>query len=204
MRRSCRRPLLAAVAVLAAACAAPPTLTLPPLDDWDRRESVLGAVDAWRAAGRIGIVAGDEAQSGSLEWRQEEEFVRVTIRGPLGAGGLALEGDAGSVVLTASDGSTVVLTRPEQQLREIYGWTIPVASLSWWLRGLPDPARTAVTEVTPDGRLAMLEQAGWLIEYPQYRPAAGVLLPYRIRARSADIRLTIVVREWGFGRAAVR
>lgn len=198
-----RAPLILLVAVLAG-CAALPTRTLPSLDGWETRRAVLGSVDAWRAGGRIGIVAGDEAQSGSLDWRQQDEVVRVAIRGPLGAGGLSLEGDADGLVLTDSDGSTVVLIDPERQLREIYGWTIPVGSLSWWLRGLPDPARPAATDVAPEGWLTRLEQAGWTIEYPDYRPAAGVLLPYRIRASAADIRLTIVVKDWGFGRAAVR
>jgi outer membrane lipoprotein LolB len=194
---------LAVVGLLLAGCVSRPTLTLPPLESWEQRREVLGAVDAWRAGGRINVVAGDQAESGSLDWRQDAEAVTVSIRGPLGAGGIRLEGGPDGLILTASDGSTVALTRPEQELREIYGWSIPVASLSWWLRGLPDPDRPVVTEVAPEGWLVTLEQAGWRIEYPEYRPAAGTMLPYRIRARSADIRLTIVVKDWYFGRQAV-
>ena len=202
-----RLPVLAALGLLVlllAGCAARPTLTLPPLESWEQRSAVLGAMDTWRAGGRIAVVAGDQAESGSLDWRQDEDEVTVSIRGPLGAGGIRLEGGPHGLILTASDGSTVALTRPEEELRRIYGWSIPVASLSWWLRGLPDPSRPANTEVAPEGRLARLEQAGWRVEYPDYRAAAGVMLPYRIRARSADLRLTIVVKEWNFGPGAVR
>ena len=204
-----RRPFALAVpglllGLLLAGCAARPTLTLPPLASWEQRREVLGAAETWRAGGRINVVAGDQAESGSLDWRQDGGEVTVSIRGPLGAGGIRLEGDPDGLILTASDGSTVVLRRPEQELREIYGWSIPVASLSWWLKGLPDPDRPALTEVAPEGWLAGLEQAGWRVDYPDYRPAAGVMLPYRIRARSADIRLTIVVKEWNFGPGAVR
>ena len=193
----------ACVAALAG-CASRPTLNLPPLGDWETRREVLGSVDTWRAGGRIGIVAGEEAESGSLDWREDAGHVEVAIRGPLGAGGLRLEGGTDRLVLTESDGSRTVLERPEQALRERYGWSVPVGSLSWWLRGLPDPARPSEPRIGPEGRLLLLEQAGWTVEYSEYRPAAGVSLPYRIRARSGDLRLTIVVREWGFGRAAVR
>ncbi|MEJ2602311.1 MAG: lipoprotein insertase outer membrane protein LolB [Gammaproteobacteria bacterium] len=203
-RRLIRALLLAACVAAAAGCASRPTLTLPPLDDWSTRRDVLASVDTWRAGGRIGIVAGGEAESGSLDWREEAGDVEVAIRGPLGAGGLRLEGGADRLVLTESNGNRTVLVQPERELRQRYGWSVPVASLSWWLRGLPDPARPSDTRIGAEGRLTLLEQAGWTIEYPEYRAAAGVLLPYRIRARSADIRLTIVVREWGFGRAAVR
>ena len=195
---------LAALGVLLTGCAARPTLTLPPLESWEQRREVLAAVDAWRAGGRLNVVAGDRAESGSLDWRQDGRTVALSIRGPLGAGGIRLEGGPDGLILTAADGTTVALTRPEQELRDIYGWSVPVGSLSWWLRGLPDPDRPALTEVAPEGWLTRLEQAGWEVEYPDYRPAAGVMLPYRIRARSADIRLTIVVKDWNFGPAALR
>jgi outer membrane lipoprotein LolB len=190
--------------LLLAGCAARPTLTLPPLESWEQRREVLAAAEAWRAGGRINVVAGDRAESGSLDWRQDGQAVTLSIRGPLGAGGIRLEGGPDGLILTAADGATVALTRPEQELRDIYGWSVPVGSLSWWLRGLPDPDRPALTEPAPEGWLTGLEQAGWRIEYPDYRSAAGVMLPYRIRARSADIRLTIVLKEWNFGPAALR
>jgi outer membrane lipoprotein LolB len=190
--------------LLLAGCAARPTLTLPPLESWEQRREVLAAAEAWRAGGRINVVAGGRAESGSLDWRQDGQAVTLSIRGPLGAGGIRLEGGPDGLILTAADGATVALTRPEQELRDIYGWSVPVGSLSWWLRGLPDPGRPALTEVAPEGWLTGLEQAAWRIEYPDYRPAAGVMLPYRIRASSADIRLTIVVKDWNFGPSALR
>ena len=195
---------LAVLSLLLAGCAARPTLTLPPLESWEQRQEVLGAADAWRAGGRLNVVAGDRAESGSLDWRQDGQAVTLSIRGPLGAGGIRLEGGPDGLILTAADGATVALTPPEQAVRDVSGGSVPVESLSWWLRGLPDPDRPARTEVAPEGRLTRLEQAGWQIGYPEYRPAAGIMLPYRIRARSADIRLTIVVKDWNFGAAALR
>ncbi len=204
MTERLRAGLLLVALCLVAGCATRPTFTLPPMESWEARQRVLGGLADWRARGRIGIVAGSQAESGSLDWQQEERRARVSIRGPLGAGGLLLEGDGESLRLTGSDGEAVLLTRPEEELRELYGWTIPVASLAYWMRGVPDPSRPADYAVDPGGMLERLTQAGWDITYAEYRPVAGALLPYRVKARSGDIRLTIVLKDWQFGTASGR
>jgi len=159
---------------------------------------MLGEMDQWEFAGRIGVSAGSEGFNGKLWWRQDGSVFRARISGPFGAGAVFINGNGPELTVTDNDGVATRLEDAEADLRERYGWTIPVESLRHWALGIPDPSAPAQTTFEDPGQLVQIEQGGWLVDIDQYREAAGQLMPRRLKAASSDVKVVLVIDDWTF------
>lgn len=189
--------LLVALLVLAGCAITPESVDLPPIENWDGRNEVLGGIRDWEFKGRIAVKAGDDGFNGKFNWAQEGDAFSATVGGPLGMGTVRVEGDGRSVVLTEKDGTETVLKDAEAELYWRYGWTIPIASLRYWALGIPDPRLPAVTELD-DGRLVRLEQGGWIVEISRYREGGGQPMPRILSATNPETRVRMVIDRWLF------
>lgn len=189
---------IALAAVLQSACATRKSLDLPPMDDWETREQVLGGIGDWEFNGRIGVSAGDDGFTGSLRWTQRDDAFQATVSGPLGIGTVRLEGDGRSVELTDKDGIRTRLDNAEADLYIRYGWTIPVQSLRYWALGIPDPSRPSATSFNDDGYLEDLEQGNWRVSIGRYGNGGGQLMPTRLTAVNTDTKVRLVIHKWLF------
>ena len=183
---------------LISACVTPKNLELPELSDWENRQDVLVGVDEWEFAGRIGVSAGDEGFNGQLRWRQDGVVFRARINGPLGVGSVFINGDRRKITVTDRNGAVTELHDAEVELRQMYGWTIPVTSLRFWALGIPDPASPAETEFGEDGQLSKLRQQNWEVDITQYREGGGQLMPRRLTAVNDDVKVRLVIDNWVF------
>ena len=198
MRRPSPKLVPLFLTVLISACVTPKSLELPDLSDWESRQKILVGVDEWEFAGRIGVSAGDEGFNGQLRWRQDGVVFRARINGPLGVGTVFINGDRREITVTDRDGVVTELHDAEVELRQMYGWTIPVASLRFWALGIPDPASPAETEFGEDGQLSTLRQQDWEVEFTQYREGGGQLMPRRLTAVNDDVKVILVIDSWTF------
>jgi len=183
---------------LISACVTPKSLELPELSDWENRQNVLVGVDEWEFAGRIGVSAGDEGFNGQLRWRQDGVVFRARINGPLGIGTVFINGDRRKITVTDRNGAVTELHDAEVELRQMYGWTIPVTSLRFWALGIPDPASPAETEFGEDGQLSKLRQQNWEVDITQYKEGGGQLMPRRLTAVNDDVKVRLVIDNWVF------
>jgi outer membrane lipoprotein LolB len=193
-----RGAFLLALAAVLAGCASPKGALLPDLGDWERRTAVLAGLDDWEFNGRIAVRTGDDGFNGRLRYLHQGDGFQATLSGPLGAGTVRIEGNGRRVVLTDTDGQRVEMLDAELELRQRYGWTIPVASLRYWALGIPDPAMPAETDLNADGQLASLTQRGWQVAVSRYRDGGGQLMPSRLNAENADTRVRLVIDRWVF------
>ncbi len=198
MRRPASRLISLSLTALIAACVTRGSLELPEFSDWESRQEVLGGVDEWEFSGRIGVSAGDEGFNGQLWWRQDGVVFRARISGPLGVGTVFINGDRHELTVTDRDGVVTELDDAEVELRQMYGWTIPVTSLRFWALGIPDPASSAETEFGADGQLAKLRQRNWEVDITQYREGGGQLMPRRLTAVNDDVKVRLVIDKWVF------
>ncbi len=198
MRRPSPKLVPLFLTVLISACVTPKSLELPNLSDWESRQKILVGVDEWEFAGRIGVSAGEEGFNGQLRWRQDGVVFRARINGPLGVGTVFINGDRREITVTDRDGVVTELHDAEVELRQMYGWTIPVASLRFWALGIPDPASPAETEFGEDGQLSKLRQQDWEVEFTQYREGGGQLMPRRLTAVNDDVKVILVIDNWTF------
>lgn len=187
---------LAALAMFAAACA---PLTPPPDDPrnaelrWAQHREALARVLGFSLQGRLSDGRG---RSGELLWQQRADgSFALQLRGPFGAGAVAIEGDTQHVVVRSKDGEQHT-DDPQSWMRMHLGWDLPLENLRAWALGLP--AGGAIDRFTLDaeGRLASLQQHGWSVRYERYRTVGALELPQRLEAQSGDVRLRLLVDRW--------
>jgi outer membrane lipoprotein LolB len=183
---------------LLAACATQRAPGLPPLSDWETRQAVLADHPEWSFSGSIGVRAGTEGFNGQIRWHQVDNGFSATVSGPLGAGTVAFSGDGQQITIIDKTGEAIELVDAEEDLRSMYGWTIPVGSLRYWALGIPDPANPANTEFGDDGQLRHLEQRNWSVDISEYREVGGELMPRRIVAVDGDAKVTVFIRRRTF------
>ncbi|AXK72564.1 outer membrane lipoprotein LolB [Lysobacter sp. TY2-98] len=163
-----------------------------------QREQDLAAQTRWGLDGRIAISNARDAGSGRIEWRQDGSRFDIELTAPITHQGWRLHGEPGRAVLDGLAGGPREGADAEGLLREATGWSIPVASLPAWVRGVRADPRAATVQFGADGRLARLAESGWTIDYTWPADAAA-LRPSRIEARRDDARVRLVVDRWTDG-----
>ncbi|MEO6264947.1 MAG: lipoprotein insertase outer membrane protein LolB [Luteimonas sp.] len=200
-----------AVAALLSACVVQPVRQAPPVPRSTAetaqagRESVLSTHAQWSLQGRVALSNGHNGGSGRIDWRQYGPRYEVALSAPVTRQSWRLRGAAGSARLEGLAGGPREGTDAEALLREATGWVIPVAALSSWVRGATDSGLGPATlQFGADGHLARLQQAGWMIDYDDWRLQAGlgVELPHRLNASQGDARVRLVVDQWSEGAAS--
>ncbi|MDG4595930.1 MAG: lipoprotein insertase outer membrane protein LolB [Candidatus Contendobacter sp.] len=199
-----RRPPLCPTllaAVLAApllGCAIPSPIPPPTQDAWIARQTVLTQLTRWQAAGRIGVVNGQDGWHASFQWTQQGSGYQIDLSGPLGQGRVVVESDGAWVRIQTQDGRNWTASDADELLEQALGVRLPVNGLRYWARGLPEPGSPPVLQTDASGRLTRLEQQGWIIEYPVYTPTSrlNLDLPERIIARRRDLSVKLVIEQW--------
>jgi outer membrane lipoprotein LolB len=76
------------------------------------------------------------------------------------------------------------------------GFEPPLASLRFWIQGVPDPA-SASTE-TPDagGYLGSLAQNGWTVTFGAYMQTADGALPQKVTVERGTVRVKLILESW--------
>ena len=189
---------LAALAGLTAACVSTSGGLLPEFDSWESRQAALESEDEWSFTGRIGVRAGEDGFNGNIQWRQDGTVFRARIGGPIGIGTIFINGDRRELTLTEQDGTVTELEDAEADLRDRYGWTIPVTSLRYWALGIPDPASASDIRFNEEGLASEISQRDWHVAIDRYADGGGQPMPRRVTALSGEIRVRLVIDDWAF------
>lgn len=186
-----------ATAVLLAGCA---TIVrpggAPDRAAWQAREQRLSGLDDWYLAGRVGVDAPHHSGSASLDWCQRGAYMKLLFSGPFGLGAVKLWGTARTLYVRNAKGQTWVSDAPQQALVSALGWPLPVASLRYWVLGLPAPVSGAALQIGSRGLLRDLQQQGWHVHYQTYLLQAGFLLPQRLLLTRGATRIKLLVSRW--------
>jgi len=188
------RPLLAvlACALLVTGCATTPVGGVA-----GSRTVDPGQLTQWMAKGRIALSAQGEGGSGSFVWQQRSERTELTVRGPLGAGGLALVTDGETFELADGTGKSLDGEAARAELERRLGVKLPLAELRYWMLGVPAPGRPGSGPVqVSTGSVPGFVQGGWVVSYEELKPQAGWSLPARLTATTSEARVRIVVDDW--------
>jgi outer membrane lipoprotein LolB len=173
----------------------------PPLTEaerWALHRDAVTALDHWQARGKVAYRLPDDAGSAGLLWEQAGAQSEVRVSGPLGVGSTLIRND-GPLIRVRRDGidrlypADAAPWLPDGQLLPI-----PIGSLHYWLRGVPDPALPVARLEYRDGRASAITQAGWSIDIEQYEELRAPALPQRlvIRSDAGELSLTVLLRQW--------
>jgi outer membrane lipoprotein LolB len=184
-------PVLAC-ALLATGCA-----TAPVDGAVGSRAADPAQLTQWMAKGRIALSAQGEGGSGSFVWQQRSERTELTVRGPFGAGGLALVTDGETIELADGAGQPLDGEAARAELERRLGVKLPLAELRYWMLGVPAPDRSGSGPVQASaGSVPGFVQGGWVVSYEELKPQAGWSLPARLTATTSGARVRIVVDDW--------
>ncbi len=149
---------------------------------------------AWQVKGRVAVRTQDSADSATLLWRQENTDFELLLSGPLGVKTTSLQRRDGRITLT--QGSQQIELDPDKP-ENIPGlvWRMPIDSMSWWLRGLPDPALPEQSTRAGE-RLLELQQRGWHLQYTDYQTVDGYDLPRRILFARDAVSGKLLLKDW--------
>lgn len=192
------RPAAVATLFLALLLAACRTLPGParPSESWEARRAALQGREHFEIKGRVAIAAGQDGFSASIRWVQNGVQSQVSLDGPLGVGGVHVTTDGTTLGVVNARGDRLDSDAARAELKTRLGFDAPLASLRYWILGVPDPSGAAVEVVDVERRLTALQQSGWQIEYSDYMVVRGAWLPGRMTLKSADVRVRLIVDHW--------
>ncbi|MEO1082541.1 MAG: lipoprotein insertase outer membrane protein LolB [Pseudomonadota bacterium] len=174
------------------------TSVLSPQERWALHRSAVAAEDSWIARGKVAYRLPGDGGSANLLWRQDGGQSELRLSGPLGAGSTEIRND-GALISVRRDGierrypADAAPWLPDGQLLPI-----PVASLRYWLRGVPDPDAAEAAVDFGDGLAASLTQSAWTVRFEAYHQERVPPLPSRLRIEAPDAALVlrVLIRDW--------
>jgi outer membrane lipoprotein LolB len=181
--------------LLIAGCATTPPL--PPVD-WNRAKVERQQLERWQMKGRAAVATENDGWSASVAWNQDSARSELNLQGALGVGGVHVTSDGQAVEIETSKGEKINAEDAATALEQTIGIPLPLASLRYWLLGVPDPGLPAVEEIDDRGRLSRLEQDGWQATYDRYAYQNEAWLPGRMRLEKGPVRVRVVVDQWRF------
>ena len=172
--------------------------TLTPKDAGRPQPGEFPDYDNWQFRGRVSLTRGEEGWHAGVRWQEESGVYDLEISGPLGHGAVQVIGREGLVRLTAANGQVVIANDADALVADVTGWQFPVSGIRYWVRGLPAPAPQPAAIISRDeaGLLRRLEQSGWDIEYGRFEYIGGWNWPKKLRLRSGELVVRLVIDEW--------
>jgi len=162
MRNSARLGAVA-LTVLAGCRTLPPAP--PPGASWEARRPQLQSLTHFQLRGRVAVAAGGEGFNANLHWIQDGARSEVTLEGPLGVGGAQLIATGDELTVVTSRGEHIESAAAHAELTARLGFDPPLASLRYWVLGVPDPTQPSTESLDPaQQRLSGLTQGGWHVE----------------------------------------
>jgi outer membrane lipoprotein LolB len=179
-----------------AACSTSPRMDAPVNDDWQARRDLLESMTQWEFTGRIGVRDDKDSHTSRIRWRQQNDTYVINLWGTLNAGATEITGRPGEVVLVQEGKAPLRAATPEDLVYEQLGYELPVAKLSYWIKGLPAPDGRSTPSFNLENHLITLEQDGWVVQYLAYTNYSAESLPTRIRIEKPPLRLDFVRLDW--------
>ncbi len=190
--------------IVASGCATtqkpmPPSGGAKPVELAEARDADLEKFANWSVEGRLGVQLPDDGFTAAISWQQRGEAYNVAIIDPLGRQVAKLQGDFQHAILKLSDGRVFEASDPDELMQKNLGWSLPVKSLIYWVRGLPDPQKVAWRrEYDGHGRLKVLEQGGWTVKFSRYieSQTSQAMFPALTRLSYEDFKIKLLIKEW--------
>ncbi len=167
-----------------------------PVAAWKAQQRALQQLTDWELRGRIAIRTSEDGFNANLRWRQRGSDYRIRLSGPFGLGALTLSGDRDGVTLRSRERILLRHGDAETLLYQQTGVRLPVDSLRYWVRAMPQPGVRARVVLDRKGRLKELRQDGWRIRYKRYLRNRGVELPAKLFVDNPRLEVRLVIDRW--------
>lgn len=167
--------------------------------DNQTRLAQITAISQYTVQASVGIKTPDETISGNLTWQQHNtEHYKARLANFLGISLFQLSNDSqGSSILLRGERYQAVDT--SSLLWQLAGWSMPLADMPLWLKGMPGAAATAI-EYDELGRVQafqLVDSTGivWQLRYQSFY-TDQLALPEKINLSSEDTNISFHIRSW--------
>jgi len=170
---------------------------------WVTHAAALAPVSSWDLRGRLAVRTDSRGGQAALSWQRTSDHQSIRLNGPFGSGAVRVTQGPGGARLEDAENRVYEASTAEQLVTLYTGWQLPLANLDWWLRGLPVPDRPGTRELDDAGRLRILRQQGWTVEYESYMRIEDLDLPNRLTLTRAPedgmpgLQARFVIERWG-------
>jgi len=139
-----------------------------------------------------------EVYNVGLQWRQEAQQFVMLLEAPFGQGVFRINNDdQGGYRLLLPDGQQFENRTPESLLEDVFGWSLPISGLRYWIRGLPRPGSEYRDRLNDSGLARSIQQDRWSIEFREYfDDGSEPRLPRRINLVRDDLSIKLVIERW--------
>jgi outer membrane lipoprotein LolB len=150
---------------------------------------------AFALNGRIAVRYNGARHSAGLRWVHSVQSDEVLLLAPLGQTAARVYRDATGAVL--EDGERhYQAADAESLMQQVLGWHLPLDGLHHWVLALPAADSQAEIERDAAGRIAVLRQDGWEVNYQRYAGEAADSLPSRLQLSRDNLQVQLLIDEW--------
>lgn len=153
-------------------------------------------ISSFELSGAIAARNKTKSWTATINWLQQGAgHYQIRLFGPLGSGTVMIDKKGGKVVLR--DGpKNVSSNNADQLLKKQTGVGLPVASLYYWVRGLPAPGPVQSAKRDKYNNLTLLRQGGYTIEFPTYAAVGKAHLPRQIKLNGNGVFIKLIIKKW--------
>ena len=160
------------------------------------RERQLGAQTQWSLQAHFAVSNGHDGGSGTLSWQQHGDQYSLSLRAPITGKTARLDGGPEGVTLSGLREGPIRGDDAQTLLADQFGWHIPIAQLTWWVRGLRAPGSPAELSYGGNGLPELLEQDDWKVEYRDWYTDRAPPLPRKVYASKPPYTVRVVIEDW--------
>jgi outer membrane lipoprotein LolB len=189
------RALLCAGALALAGCAALP----PPAGEDPQvlalRERARDALNpAFSLSGRFVVKGPEQTASAALDWQHAKDRDELQINGPLGKVLAQLVRDAQGVRLIDERQRVTEAATIDELSRAVFGAELPLSRAAYWVTGRPGNADVRSRDAA--GRVAVLTEQSWRVEFTEYDGDGPDALPRQIDASDGEHSFRLRIDAW--------
>lgn len=144
-------------------------------------------LSSWFILAQVSLTTEDKAYHFNTQWQQDVDQYKLRFEAPLASGAIELKGDQDGAELRLNNDKSYRGTDPEQLIRQVTPFNIPVIGLNSWVRGIAHRQSQNQIEINANGTTKNIQQDGWLIEYKDWETTQIAKSEYQM---PSDIRLT--------------
>ncbi len=156
----------------------------------------LYALTNWRMEGRIGAQTAEDSWHANLFWEHDSTQDRLRVSGPLSQGMISIVLQKDLIYINEGHGVTQLSNDPDAMLRERLGFAVPLASLRYWILGVPDPNMESAVIPAEGNSPGGFQQSGWVVRMDNYMNAGNHAMPRKMRVQGSGVKLKIIADNW--------
>lgn len=165
---------------------------------WPDTQSQLRAFTHWQIQGKLAVSQPQRRDSVVInQWHQMGRQYDILVSSAfLGLGTTRISGTPDQLTIVQPDEPVISSSHPESLLESALGWSFPVNSLRYWIKGLPTPEFPAAITFDAEGNPFQITQAQWQVSLDRYQSLNGYILPTKITLSDGNIKIKVIVTAW--------